>query len=103
MDFSLRMSIDVHFLRWILRLIAVESELRLQFLSVAFSVIAVKFCFFTLVIGDVGPILTYATRERARERDEKADSPLATRMDFDGKYRKLVINDVDLTRFSEGC
>lgn len=64
----------MHFLRRILRLIAAESELRLQFLSVAFNAGIVKFRFFTLVNGvalGVGGwgggealVLTYATRAR---------------------------------------
>lgn len=60
------MSIDVHFLRRILRLIAAESELRLQFLSVAFNARTVKFCFFTFVNGEAlgSLVLTYATRAR---------------------------------------
>lgn len=69
------MSIDVHFLRRILRLIAAESELRLQFLSVTFNASAVKFCFFILVISEA-PARWADTNVRdkgGRGRDEKAD------------------------------
>lgn len=70
------MSIDVHFLRRILRLIAAESELRLQFLSVAFNTRAVKFRFFTLVNGEaLGRWADINVRDKGKG-DEKDESLL---------------------------
>lgn len=104
---SPRVSVDVHFLRQVSRLIAVESKLRLQFLSVASHHEHRKIPLF--------PPLSWARRtdtERTRQRGQgriRGERVIQLPdMSAEGwilapRYRKPVINDVDLTQFPKGC
>lgn len=59
---------------------------------------AVKFHFFMVKHRCIGPISTRQWRETRMVLNYERE-----KIDFDAKYRKAVINDIDLTQFSEGC